>query len=154
MDDIAMDNELAAWDDRQPAFEKEDPLWSLLAYRLSRYAMALLRADLRHTRRIDPETRDQLTRATSSIAANISEAYSRSTPRERSRFYSYALGSAREAGVWYASIADALPPGVPEARCAVLSRIRKLVFGLMRKGDAPRWPGPRRKSEPPPPPAV
>lgn len=148
-----MDNELAAWDDRQPAFEKADPLWTLLAYRLARYAMDLARDDLGRTRRISAEVRGQLSASVTSIAANLSEGYSRNTPRERARFYSYALGSAREAGVWYASIAADLPDGLAESRMAVLSRIRRLVFGLVRKGDAPRWLGPRRHP-PRPDPAV
>jgi four helix bundle protein len=154
MDDIAMDNELAAWDDRQPRWEKEDPIWTLLAYRLARYALDLTKEDLRQARRIDANTRDQLLRSVGSIAANLGEGHARSSTRERARFYNYALGSAREACVWYSSISDALPDGVASARLAVLTRIKKLTFGLTRKADAPRWLGPRKKPNPPPDPAV
>jgi four helix bundle protein len=145
MDDIAMDNELALWDSRQPAWEKEDPLWSLLAYRLARYALDLTKADLSQTRRLGNETRDQLLSSVASIAANLAEGHSRNTSRERARFYNYALGSAREANVWYSSIADALPDGTATARSAVLSRLKKLIYGLCRKGDVPRWLGPRKR---------
>jgi four helix bundle protein len=154
MDDIAMDNELAAWDDRQPAWEREDPLWTLLAYRLARFALDLNLQDLRRARGMPSDARDQLSRAVTSISANIAEGHSRNTVRDRARYYSYALGSARESGVWYASIADCLPEGVATARMAILSRIRRLLFGLVRRGDAPRWLGPRRRPEPPEGPAV
>jgi four helix bundle protein len=152
MDDIAMDNELAAWDDRQPAWEKQDPIWTLLAYRLSRFAMDLLKEDLRQARRVGVETRDQLNRAVASVAANLAEGHSRSSTKERAKFYNYALGSAREASVWYSSISDALPDGVADARLSILSRIKKLTYGLCRKADPPRWLGPRRRPAPPPPP--
>ncbi len=150
-----MDNELAAWDDRQPAWEKEDPIWTLLAYRLSRFALDQVKRDLRQARRVDAETRDQLQRAIGSIAANLAEGHARPSTKERAKFYNYALGSAREACVWYSSISEALPDGVATAKLAVLTRIKKLTFGLTRKADAPRWLGPRKKpnSPPRPPPA-
>ena len=149
-----MDNELAAWDDRQAQWEKADPLWSLLAYRLARFALDLTRADLRGARGASAETRDQLMLAVTSISANIAEGHSRVTVRERARFYGYALGSTREAAIWYASITNGLPDGVASARMAVLSRLRRLLFGLIRRGDAPRWLGPRRKPDRPPDPAA
>jgi four helix bundle protein len=43
----------------------------------------------------------QLYRALGSIRANLAEGYSRSSGRDRARFYEYALGSAREAREWY-----------------------------------------------------
>jgi four helix bundle protein len=145
MDDTAMDNELAAWDDRQPKWDKTDPLWTLLAYRLARWTLDLALQDLKHLRGVSIETRDQLHRAITSISTNVAEGHARNTARDRARFYNYALGSAREAGIWYASIGSELPDGVADARLAILSRIRKLLYGLARKGDAPRWLGPRRK---------
>jgi four helix bundle protein len=44
---------------------------------------------------------DQLARALGSISANIAEGYSRSSVKDQSRFYEYALGSARESRDWY-----------------------------------------------------
>jgi four helix bundle protein len=148
MDDTAMDNELAAWDSQQAPLEKADPIWTLLAYRLSRYLIDLTRHDLGQARGISWETRDQLTRAVASVAATMAEGHARTTPRERARYYTISLGSAREAGVWYASISAGLPDGIADARTAIIARIKKLLFGLIKKTDAPRWGGPRRKRPP------
>ena len=142
MDDKAIDVELAIWDLAQPPWERADPIWSLPAYRLSRYALDVVRADLgADTGIIGPGTRDQLLRVVASISANISEGYSRPTVRERGRFYTFALGSTREAISWYASLDDRLPPGTAVARVAVLSRIRRLLLGLVQRAlNARRFP--------------
>src|SRR5262249_34072260 len=105
MDDIAMDNELALWDQAQNPAEKLDPIWTLLAYRLSRYALDLAKADIRQAGpRVGARMRDQLLRSVASVSANIGEAHSRPTARERNRFYVFALGSVREAIPWYSTI--------------------------------------------------
>ncbi len=46
--------------------------------------------------RCAPHLRDQLLRASSSIALNLSEGSARTTRKERKRFYSIAMGSLRE----------------------------------------------------------
>lgn len=141
MTDAEIDVELALWDTQQPPWERMDPLWSLVAYRLARYALDVVRADLRGAEgRITPSVRDQLLRATGSIAANIAEGYSRATARERARFYSFALGSTRESGAWYAAMMDELPSGVGTARIALLTRIRRLLLGLLKSAaQSPRF---------------
>jgi four helix bundle protein len=133
MDDTTMDVELALWDARQPPWERRDPVWSLIAYRLARYLLDLTRADLREAiRSVPPRTRDQLLRSAASISANIGEGYARASRSERARYYAYALGSARECSVWYRAMADHLPPGVVEQRVCVAARIRRLLLGLMK----------------------
>jgi four helix bundle protein len=135
MDDAAIDLELALWDARQPPWERQDPVWTLIAFRLSRFVLDLARADLRAVaHRVPLRTRDQLLRAVASISANVGEGYARPGNAERARFYAFALGSAREATVWYRAIGDALPGNVLEQRVAVLARIRRLLLGLMKAG--------------------
>lgn len=140
MDDAAIDAELAIWESTQPPWERGDPLWTLLAYRLARYALHVARTDVRNVGfRVSNERRDQLLRAVASISANIGEGHSRPSARERLRYYSYAVGSAREASAWYGSITDALSPGTADARGAVLTRVRRFLLGLIRRSSDARW---------------
>jgi four helix bundle protein len=46
--------------------------------------------------RLPPHLKDQLDRASSSIALNLAEGSGKSSPKDRKRFYSIALGSLRE----------------------------------------------------------
>ncbi|MEA3245155.1 MAG: four helix bundle protein, partial [Gemmatimonadota bacterium] len=121
-------------------WERQDPVWTLVAFRLSRYLLDLARADLRGVaHRVPLRTRDQLLRCVASIGANIGEGYARPGNAERARFYAYALGSAREASVWYRAVGDALPGEVVEQRVEVLARIRRLLLGLMKAARGRRW---------------
>ncbi len=107
-----------------------DPLERVQAYQLAREAGRLARADCERLRD-DPLLLDaarQLFRASGSIAANIAEGYVRSTVADRRRFLEYALGSAREACVWYEHIN---PQDVAE-RVARLTSIRRLLLTMIR----------------------
>ena len=67
-------------------------------YRLRLFAADVGRQDVTKPMQ-DTRTRglsDQRHRALGSISANLAEGHSRSTGRDRARFYEYALGSARE----------------------------------------------------------
>ncbi len=133
MTDAEIDVEVALWEATQPPWERKDPIWTLLAYRIARFALDSVRSDLRSAgRRVPPTVRDQLLRSAASIPANIGEGYSRATNRERARFYSYSLGSVREAISWYVALADELPGGTVADRVALLTRIRRLLLGLIR----------------------
>lgn len=135
-----MDAQLEAWSAEQSAAERADPIWTLLAYRLARFALDNARADLRDIeRKADFRTRDQLKRAVTSISANIGEGYARLGQRERSHYYTIALGSTRETISWYTSLADELPAHVANARIEVLGRVRKLLLGLIKRSPHPRW---------------
>jgi len=66
-----------------------------------------------------------------SISANIAEGYSRRSGKDQARFYEYALGSAREARVWYYQARHALPEAVSEHRLAVLTQIIRLLLKIV-----------------------
>jgi four helix bundle protein len=128
-----VDDSIIEWERSQNTDERGDPIWGLDVYRLSRFALDLAREDCRRHEKILPrESRDQLLGAAGSIAANIAEGYSRPTAADRARFYAYALGSLREAVVWYTSLRDHLDPPLVTDRIALLSRVRRLLFGLLK----------------------
>lgn len=150
--DIALLEQMAKWEATISPGETADPLWKLHAYRTARYLLDLCTQDIRRAAPpIHPQTADQLRRAVSSIAANIAEGYSRRTPNDRVRFYAYALGSLREATVWYLSVREQLPVATLEARLDCVSQIRRLVLGLhggVCRGPARTWPvKPQRNEE-------
>ncbi len=102
------------WEATVSEAEKTDPLWSMTAYRRSRYLIPQARSDARALL-ADPLGRplvSQLWRAAGSISANIADGYSRGTGADRARFYEYALGSTRECVVWYESAREILPDGL------------------------------------------
>lgn len=110
-----------------------DPLWTVRAFRLAVYAIECHGADCAAMASgAGTPTLDQLTRAIGSVAANIAEGYSRSSLAERARFYGYALGSAREAIVWYDS-ARALFGAVTSDRQAILIQVRRLLLTTLRR---------------------
>ena len=131
--DEQIDAALAEWETRQLAAERGDPLWGLVAYRMSRMALDLVGQDLRAAAaRAPKETREQLSTAVASISANIAEGYSRPTGPDRARFYAYSLGSVREAIVWYASLSDVLVERTLLDRVELLSRVRRLLLGMLK----------------------
>src|SRR3954466_384673 len=83
--------------------ESRDPLLRMRVYRL---ACELIRdswqdvEDLKRHKATE-KVSGQLYRAVGSVAANLAEGYSHSSGRDRARIFEYALGSAREAAVWY-----------------------------------------------------
>jgi four helix bundle protein len=76
---------------------KGDPLWGLEVYRLALFVgdIAWQDAQALNKNNLTRDLADQLYRAVCSISANIAEGYSRSTGKDRARFFEYALGSAR-----------------------------------------------------------
>ena len=73
----------------------------------------------------------QLYAAVASISANIKEGYSRSSGRDRARFFEYALGSARESEVWYAASKYLLPPEILQARGKAFAEIKRLLLAII-----------------------
>ena len=100
---MTYESDLAVWEATVPDTIRRDALWRMRVYRLALYASdrgwedVMLLAGEPRMRGLS----DQLYRALGSIGANLSEGYSRSTGRDRARFYTYALGSARESRDWY-----------------------------------------------------
>jgi len=91
------------WEKTVPAVIRTDPLWKMEAYRLGLFLSDLAWHDVTRIAR-DRRTigvADQLFRAAGNISSNIAEGYSRSTGKDRARFYEYASGSARESRDWY-----------------------------------------------------
>ncbi len=110
-----------------------DSLWKMEAYRLSLFAgdvawrdATKLGGDFR-TRSLS----DQLYRAVGSLAANISEGYSRSSGKDRARFYEYALGSAREARGWYYEARHVLTDEVALHRLRLLTEMIRLSLTMV-----------------------
>ena len=75
---------------------------------------------------------DQLYRAAGSISANIAEGYSKSTGKDRARFYEYALGSARESRDWYYKARHVLGEKVvTQHRSEFLTEIIRLLITMV-----------------------
>jgi four helix bundle protein len=113
--------------------EPRDPLSRMTAYSL---AVELVDECWRDVERIKKNwtTRliaPQLYRAAVSISANIAEGYSRSSGRDRVRFFEYALGSARECRTWYEASRCALPPRNVHRQIEKLGRICRILLSII-----------------------
>ena len=87
----------------------------------------------------------QLVRAIGSIAANIAEGYARKSPRDRIRFYEYALGSVEESLSWFHAARRGIAPQTIDRRVNQLTSIRRLLLTMIaneRRGN--NWNSPRR----------
>ena len=121
------------WAASAPAELTGDPLWQTKAYRLALFANALAWHDVTKLFQ-DKRTvglSDQLYRASGSVAANIAEGYSHRSGKDQARFYEYALGSAREARVWYYQGRNILPDAVVEHRLKLLTEIIRLLLTMI-----------------------
>ena len=138
----------AEWTQTVPESIKQDSLWKIKAYRYALFAadiawpdVSKLYADLR-TRSLS----DQLYRSAGSVSANIAEGYSRSSSKDRARFYEYALGSAREARDWYYKARHVLGPEVTEQRLELYKAIIQLLLTMVpqqrRSNQSLREPAP------------
>jgi four helix bundle protein len=121
------------WVKGVPAAITEDVLWKVEAYRLSLFISDICWLDvtkLMHDKRT-LDLSDQLYRATDSIGANIAEGYSRSTGKDRARFYEYALGSARESRDWYYKARHILGEEVAMHRINYVTQIIRLLVTMI-----------------------
>jgi four helix bundle protein len=133
MTNESVDLPLKAWEATQPDAITKDPLWTLNCYREALFLVDTVRNDVNEFGAPTAMTvaKEQLLTSVGSIAANISEGYGRATAADRSRFFSYALGSTREAIAWYRTVRPThIHPGV-EDRVERLSRIRRMLLGLL-----------------------
>ncbi len=114
---------------------KADPLWHMRAYRLSLFAGTCVMADAQFLVKLvgGASIADQLTRAVSSIGANIAEGYSRESGRDRARMFGYALGSTRESLHWYRVYEPHLPAYRLSPQLAALDQIRRLHLSIIPK---------------------
>lgn len=122
-----------SWVQTVPDEIKDDPLWKMRVYRLSLFAVDIGWRDVsklsqdKRTLRLS----DQLYRALGSISANIAEGYSRSSAKDRFRFYEYALGSARESRDWYYKARHLLGEPVMTHRIQYLTQIIRLLLTIL-----------------------
>ncbi len=80
---------------------------------------------------ITEEIAGQLYAAVSSIEANISEGYSRSSGKDRARIFEYALGSVRESMSWYKSSKPVLGDPTVKDRRDRLEEMRRLFLAII-----------------------
>lgn len=98
----------AAFENLPPFAYSGDPIWNIRMFRMAAYLGGRCATDVAQMGpRISLRQADQLVRAVGSIAANIAEGYSRSGQAEQFRFYTYALGSLREALTWIGTLGAA-----------------------------------------------
>ena len=123
----------AAWEKTVPDAITGDPLWRMRVYRLSLFVADVGWPDvtrLAQDRRTTALS-DQLYRALGSIGANIAEGYSRSSAKDGTRMYEYALGSARESRDWYWKGRHVLPKDAIGERLLQLSEIIRLLLTII-----------------------
>jgi four helix bundle protein len=125
---------------------RRDPAWRMKAYRLAIEALDDGWSDASSIAR-NNVTRDvagQLHDALGSIAANLSEGYSRSSGADRVRLYEYALGSARESVVWYFAARHVIGCELARERILRLQQIIALLLTMIPKERSRRI----RRAEP------
>jgi four helix bundle protein len=123
----------ADWERGSRAATTGDPLWTLRAFRLAIYAIECDVCDRRVNSRVrKAATAPRLTRALGAIGVNLAEGFAHASDAERVRFFGLALGSVREAIVWYGTLRESLGD-VTEQRLATLVEIRRLLLATVRR---------------------
>jgi four helix bundle protein len=116
-----------------PDCSSKDPVARMRVYQLAWKLRPASLEDTETIRRctITSQISGQLYAAVGSIASNIVEGYSRSSGRDRARFFEYALGSTREAIEWYESSRYALEADVLRDRLAILNEIARMLLAII-----------------------
>ncbi|MCC6300954.1 MAG: four helix bundle protein [Anaerolineales bacterium] len=120
------------WLNAMPKAISGDTLWKMVVYRYALFVADLAWHDatkLMSDRRTIGLS-EQLYEAAGSVGANISEGYSRSSGKDRARFYEYALGSARESRGWYYDGRFILGDEVAKHRMEFLTQIIRLLLTI------------------------
>lgn len=130
------------WVEEVPQEITNDSLWHMKAYRLALFLGDICWHDatkIADDRRL-VDLSSQLYRAVGSVSANLAEGYSRSSRRDRARFYEYALGSARESRDWYFKARHRLGTDVTRHRLRFLTEIIRLLLRMIpqQRGDVLR----------------
>jgi four helix bundle protein len=103
--------------------------------RAHQLAVDVQRVTTRIPRRDNSGLVSQLRRAALSVPANIVEGTSKESNREFARFLQIAAGSAAELHYHLRFAADSalIPPAVGETLMAETTRLRMMLFGLLRR---------------------
>jgi four helix bundle protein len=122
----------SAFETAPPTHYVGDPIWNTRMYRMAVYLGSRCTCDVsRLGQRVTLQVAHQFIRAVSSIEANIAEGYSRTGTADQTRFYTYALGSVREAIAWMDSLRDTpWPPR--EEYLDLLVQIRRQLLTAIR----------------------
>ena len=106
---------------------------SVQAYRLALVAADAACEDATALAKLPPfgQVAPQLLKAAGSISANVAEGYARRSPRDRIRYYEYALGSVEETHSWYAVARRGLSEDVADTRAPTLTSIRRLLLVMI-----------------------
>ena len=131
-----------------PAISHEtanDPLFRMRAYRLASDLLEVAWEDAKilSAEPVTERIAGQLYAAVNSITANLGEGYSRSSGKDRSRLFEYALGSVRESISWYQGARPALGD-VVRNRLDSLEEIRRILIAIIpreRASGIPRTKG-------------
>jgi four helix bundle protein len=121
------------WMTTAPDEITQDPLWGLEVYRLALFVADIRWEDvvLLDKNKITRDAADQIHRSLDSISANIAEGYSRSTGKDRARYFEYSLGEAREARDRYFKARRALKQEVVLHRIKLLTQIVKILTAFV-----------------------
>ncbi len=117
------------WMSTVPEEIRQDPLWNLEVYRMGLFVADIGWEDvvILDKNKITRDAADQIHRSLDSISANIAEGYSRSTGKDRARYFEYSLGEAREARDLYYKVRRALKQEVVLHRIKLLTQIVKIL---------------------------
>lgn len=121
------------WLTTLPVEITQDPLWKLEVYRLGLFVAEIGWEDvvILNKNNLTRDAADQIIRSLDSISANIAEGYSRSTGKDRARYFEYALGEAREARDRYFKARRVLKQEVVLHRVKLLTQIVKMLNALV-----------------------
>jgi len=115
------------------ADDSQDPLSRMRVYQLAGELIPDCFEDAKLVREeaITAEIAGQLYEAVTSIEANISEAYSRTSGKDRALRFEYALGSVRESMSWYKSLKPVLGDETVKDRRDRLEEMRRMLLAII-----------------------
>jgi four helix bundle protein len=122
------------WEAGVPECIKHDPLWNMAVYRKALFLGDISWADVTRLVRDERTVKlaSQLYRAVGSIDANLAEGYSKSSRKDRVRFYEYSLGSARESRGWYWKSRHILSDKVALHLMELVTEMIRLLLAMIR----------------------
>ena len=115
------------------ADDSQDPLKRMKAYQIAEALMpdAYKDAKLLLADGVTQEIAPQLYASVCGIEANIGEAYSRSSGKDRALKFEYALGEVRESMSWYKGGKPVLGEEITKDRRDRLEEIRRLLLAII-----------------------